>query len=192
MASEKLNNSSQGISTLGVIGIIFAVFVVIFFFVFLLGGIIFPHYTPADINSVNSQVVNTLNQMFSSGENIAVYPESRQMTIAKGSSPPTGFAFSVYNQNNNQTTFTYAVSAQDTSTSNCGSTMTDQIANSYIISGRSGTFTLQAASALTQSEIPIILFSVPTDAPACTVTYNIDVYSNNQIYASSSMAVTFQ
>ena len=142
------------------------------------------------IDSVNSQLTSQINQLFSDGKasRLAIYPTSQQITIKKSDSTPKGFAFSVYNDANENKDFTYTVASDDVS--NCGNTMTNQIADSYII-GKSGKFSLQPASSLSLAEI--VLFSLPQSAPACTVTYDVTVNDNTgATYSSGQVFVTFQ
>lgn len=134
------------------------------------------------VTQVNSAVQNQINKLFASqGGNIHIYPAT-PVTIKRGDSTPSGFQFAVMNPDNaNPSTFEYQTSVSDLH--NCGS-LTNETAKGYIINGH-GTLT---ASAGAVSDNQVILFEVPTTAPACTITYTLTVTgssSNVQSFSTS-------
>lgn len=134
------------------------------------------------IDSIDSQVQSEINQLFSDGANkVAVFPTSRDISLKRGDSVPKGFAFSVYNDNNEpSSSFSYTINADDVT--DCGSTMTKQIADSYVLGG-TGTFNLGPASILENARL--VRFSVPESAPGCTIFYNLEVKRNGILYPTS-------
>jgi archaellum component FlaG (FlaF/FlaG flagellin family) len=123
------------------------------------------------VNQINTAIQDQINQLFTTeNTNLAIYPNSRQITLTRGSSP-AGFAFSVKNPEAASTgTFTYTLSASDVH--NCGSTFTMAQANAYIL-GNAGTFTLGPGNSL---DLPILVeFDIPSSAPKCTIIYDLNV-----------------
>ncbi len=139
------------------------------------------------IDSIDSQVQNQINQLFSKGNSeIAIYPNSREITLKKGDTPPKGFAFSVYNNNNEaSSSFKYTIKAD--SIEGCGSTMTKQIAESYVL-GKTGSFKLGPSKAMDSARL--VRFNVPESAPSCTIFYNVNVERNGGFYSDSQILVT--
>ena len=140
------------------------------------------------IDSVDSQLTAQINQLFSDGSaEIAVYPTSRSITLTKGDSTPKGFAFSVYNNDKASHKFSYTVASGDVS--NCGQTMTNQIADSYLLGGK-GDFTLDKGNSLALARI--VKIDVPQSAPPCTAIYNINVVRDDGHAFGADVYVTFK
>ena len=148
------------------------------------------------VDSTNQQLTAQINKLFSNGKasKITIFPSSQQINIKKGDATPKGFYFSIYNNDVNPADFTYTVNSTDIS--GCGSTMTNQIADSYIHAGKTDSFSLSPGSALDLAEL--VLFTVPDSAPPCTVTYKVNVdwktqgALSYQTYTSAPVYVTFQ
>ena len=139
------------------------------------------------IDSIDTQVQSEINKLFADeGGKLAIYPTSRQLGVRRGDEPK-GFAFSVRNDINQQAGFTYAVTANDVS--NCGSTMTKTTAESYLL-GKTGSFTLGNSASLDLPEL--VLFEVPDSAPACTITYSLDIKRNGEVYSGARIFVTIR
>jgi hypothetical protein len=121
------------------------------------------------IDTIDSEVQNQINKLFSEeGKDVAIYPTSRQITLNKGDDPK-GFAFSVRNNDVESADYEYTIEASDIS--NCGSTMTESKANSYLLGG-SGSFSLKGGDKL---DLPrLVKFDIPESAPPCTITYNLE------------------
>lgn len=121
------------------------------------------------VQNIDTAIQNQINQLFSSSNsNLVVYPNSRSITIKRGSTP-AGFGFAVKNPEQVSATFSYSVNA--TSMHNCGSLTLEQ-ANSFLI-GASGPISL-GPSAI-QDPYTLVEFDIPTSEPTCTVTYNLVV-----------------
>lgn len=134
------------------------------------------------VDQVNNAIQDQINKLFSSeGTDIAVYPSDLNVPITRGDSTPRGFAFAVKNPDNNAATFTYTVSAN--SLHDCGTAFTLDEANSYIVNP-TGTLT---ASAGAISGTQVVRFLAPKSAPACTITYSLEVTDKgNSGFAPSS------
>ncbi len=141
------------------------------------------------VDAVSVQLTSQINQMFSDGKasKLAVYPPARQITVKKGTVPPKGFVFSVYNNGVDQATFNFSVEASDVS--KCGNTMTTQIANSYLTGGQ-GSFPLGPGNSLENPRL--VTFTLTDNTPPCTVVYNINVDKDGVAYSTADIQVTFQ
>jgi hypothetical protein len=138
------------------------------------------------IDSIDSQVQAEIQKLFAEeGKPIAVYPTSRDVIIKRGDDPK-GFAFSVKNDDAGGTAFTYTVTATDVS--NCGGSLTQEMANSYLIGG-SGSFNLGQGNTL---DLPrLVRLDVPESAPVCTIIYNLDVQRDGP-FSTADIFVTFK
>jgi len=138
------------------------------------------------IDSIDTQIQNEINQLFSTGETskIAVYPTSREVNVKKGDDPK-GFAFSVYNDaKESSSSFEYSIEADDVS--DCGSTFTKSIADSYLL-GKTGSFELGPTSMLENARL--VRLSVPESAISCTIFYNINVKRDGVSYTGSQIII---
>jgi hypothetical protein len=138
------------------------------------------------IESINTQVTNQINQIFSDQETkLAVAPSSRAITLKRGDTPK-GFAFSVRNQDVNDAQFSYVVNADDIS--KCGS-LTKTEADSYLLGG-TGSFPLGRGNSL---DLPrLVRFTIPDGAPPCTIIYNLVVNEGSSAYSSAQIFVTLK
>jgi len=139
------------------------------------------------IDSINNEVVNQINDLFSNeNSKISVAPPSREITLKKGDTPK-GFAFSVRNNDVESASFSYEVKADDVS--NCGSAMTKDKADSYLLAG-TGTFSLGPGD---QLPLPrLVKLDIPESAPPCTLIYNLNVESGNVPYATAQIFATIK
>lgn len=133
------------------------------------------------IDTVDSQIQSQINKLFTNeNKDFVIYPSSQQITLKKGDGPK-GFAFAVKNPENELESFSYTLEAQDVN--GCGSLTTDQ-ADSWIIGG-TGSFDLGPASS--NSLPPKILFSIPDQAPACTISYKLAVKESTGNWGDSGV-----
>ena len=131
------------------------------------------------IDTVDSQIQSQINQLFTNEDrDLVIYPSSQEITLKKGDDPK-GFAFAVKNPEKERASFTYEVSSQDVS--DCGSLTTDQ-ADSWII-GKQGSFDLAPSSS--NSLPPKVLFKVPKEAPACTISYKLSIQEDGGSWGQS-------
>lgn len=125
------------------------------------------------VDAVDSEVQSEIIKLFAEeGKPLAIYPTSRQITLKKDDDPK-GFAFSVKNQEVESQAFTYTIKADPAfDFSKCGSNFKEAQANNWLVID-SGSFNLGPSATL---ELPeLILFSIPTTAPECTIPYIIDI-----------------
>ncbi len=133
------------------------------------------------VDQVSTAIQNQINQLFSSeNADLAIYPADLNVPIKRGDDTPKGFAFAVKNPDNAAVKFSYTVTAQ--SLYKCGNITTDT-ANGYIVNPEGSV----SAGAGAQSSTGVVRFKVEKSAPACTITYFIQITDpNNQGFAPSS------
>ncbi|NCO17977.1 hypothetical protein COT60_03020 [Candidatus Pacearchaeota archaeon CG09_land_8_20_14_0_10_30_9] len=143
------------------------------------------------INSIDTQIQNEINQMFSDGKTLklAVYPSSRIITVKRGASPPQGFAFSIYNNAKTQADFTYSIKASDVT--DCQGTVTESQANSYVLGGTTLN-PIPIGGSQMLSNARLVQFPVPESMPSCTVKYDLLLYRDGSAYDSADISVTFK
>ena len=142
------------------------------------------------ISDIDSAVQEEIRKLFADeGKTLVVYPSARKFTINAGDDP-SGFAFSVSNDDVESRDFTYKVGADPSfNFAKCGSTFTETRANSWLLID-SGSFTLRGNGNL---ELPeLVLFDIPKTAPACTIPYKLDVESQGEFYTGTSIFVTIK
>jgi len=141
------------------------------------------------IDATDAGLKNEIQKIFSNeGSKISVYPTSRRITISQGAKSE-GFAFSIKNIDVDGHDYTYAVIADPEFNYQCGSTFGDDTeAQSWIIAG-SGSFSLARGNRIDLPEY--VLFTIPENAPPCTVKYNLKVFEDGGVspYASASVFV---
>ncbi len=144
------------------------------------------------IDSVNNQVQSEISKLFAEEDlALVVYPTSRDITLKKGDDP-RGFAFSVKNKGVEQAVFNFKVRADPEFefTTRCGSSFSEAKANSYLLRG-SGSFTLDKGNSLGLPEL--IKFSIPEDAPPCTIPYRLEVFKGpTEFYEGTTVFVTIK
>lgn len=139
------------------------------------------------VDSINNEVINQINDLFSSeSSKLAVAPPSREIKLQKADDPK-GFAFAVRNNDVESAEFSYVVIADDIS--NCGSTMSVEEAESYLLGG-SGSFPLGPGDKLDPPRL--VRFDIPESAPPCTLIYNINVDKDATPYATAQIFVTIK
>ncbi len=126
------------------------------------------------IDQVSNAVQDQINQLFTSGSNLVVYPNTNVVTLSKGDKTPRGFAFSVKNTDPNPATFSWAV--QTIKVYNCGSTTTSQAQN-YLINDH-GTFALGGGDISSAQGSRILLDT--SSATPCTITFLLSVNETPQ------------
>ena len=139
------------------------------------------------IDTIDNEVQSQIEKLFAEeGRKLAVYPTSRQITVKKGDDPK-GFAFSVRNQDVESSDFEYVTYSTDVS--QCGSSFSQEEANSYLLSG-TGSFSLGPGDAL---DLPrLVKFAIPETAPPCTIIYNLEISKNSEAYSSADIFVTIK
>ena len=137
-----------------------------------------------NINSIDQNVKNEINKLFAEDDTkkVIVYPESRQISLSKGDSD-LGFGFSIRNIGEEEKTFTYTITAIESS---CTTIALDK-ADSYISLGATGEEAIAPGNIM---ESPVFVrFKIPETAPPCQIRYKLDVKSNGEAYSSAGIDV---
>jgi len=127
------------------------------------------------VDSVNNQVQSELQKLFSSdeGTKTAFYPSSREVIIKKGDTPK-GFAFQIRNNDVEDATFSYTITATDTS--KCGS-FSEEEADDMLLGG-SGSIDIGRSEISTAR---LVKFVVPETAPKCTMEYDMKITKEGSV-----------
>ena len=141
------------------------------------------------IDNVDEAINEEIKILFGNDETkgLIIYPTSRQVTLDKNDDVPKGFAFSVRNKDVESAEFSYTIVANDIS--NCGTTMTKEKANSYLIGG-SGSFSLGPGNSLDLARL--VKIDVDGTAPPCTIFYVLDVKKGTESYSTADISVTIK
>ena len=131
-----------------------------------------------NINVVDQKVKDQINKLFSEDDlkQIIIYPSS-YIQLNKGKS--AGFGLSIRNTEDSQGSFSYTITAKETS---CGMTLT--AADSLIAVGKTRDGITIAAGSVMQDPI-YVRFDIPETAPPCIVSYNVDVEKDGRTYGST-------
>ncbi len=129
------------------------------------------------VDAIDDQVQSEINKLFADKDMpLVILPPSGAITVKKGKGI-SGFAFSVENSAPEKRTFTWKVEAVSTfDFSNCGSSMTKEKADSYIILSE-GSFPVSASSKLKRAVL--VKFDVPETALSCKIPYDLTVESGD-------------
>ncbi|MEK6897983.1 MAG: hypothetical protein AABX28_01345 [Nanoarchaeota archaeon] len=144
-----------------------------------------------NINSIDQSVKNEINKLFSEGDSkIVIFPPSRKITINKDDGEPSGFAFSIRNEFNDEKNFAYTVKADPEFdySDRCGS-FSEGNANDLLLVS-SGSFTIGQADSLDLPEL--VLFEIPKGAPSCTIPYRVNVKIQSENYAEAKIYLTIK
>ncbi len=137
------------------------------------------------IDTIDNEVQNQINQLFKDDNaKTAIYPPSNDINVKKGEDPK-GFAFSVRNNGVEEAEFSYTLEAADIS--KCGSTMTEEKANSYLLAGDK-TFNIGPGDMRNK----LVRFDVPEDAPPCTIVYQLEIQKAGVSYDGADIFVTIK
>jgi len=136
------------------------------------------------IDKINDKVMKSIDDMFSeSDDKIAIYPSTRKIEI-KQKTQGDGFAFSVRNLDLEEKDFTYSigVDSEFDIANKCGINANE--ANSWL-DVDAGSFTLGRSAKMDLPEL--VTFTIPEDAPSCTIPFKVVVNDDSGVYASGSI-----
>ena len=141
------------------------------------------------INSINKGVEDEINKLFADSDaKIAIYPSSRKIEI-KQRTQGEGFAFSVRNTDLEESEFTYKINVDENFDIETKCKINFGEANDWL-DVDSGSFTLGGSTKL---ELPeLVTFTIPENAPACTIPYQINIRTSQEQYASGSVRLTIK
>jgi len=136
-----------------------------------------------NIKGIDQAIKNEIRGLFSedSTRKVVIYPETRRIIIKKGVDD-SGFGFAIRNLEDEAKTFSYEISAVETS---CPNSLRLDAADEFISLGRESNNLIIPAGSIMDTEI-FVRFRIPLTAPACEIRYNINVFleSRNNPYIS--------
>ena len=141
------------------------------------------------IDSIDNQVQSEIAKLFAEDElNLAIYPDTRDITIRKGKTPK-GFAFSVRNNDVESASFTYEVFAEPSFdfSERCGSSFSEAKANRFLLID-SGSFSLGPGAAMGLPEL--VKFDISEDAAPCTIPYKLQIDKEQVPYEGVTIFIT--
>jgi len=139
------------------------------------------------IDKINNEVLKGIDDMFSDSDaKIVIYPTSRKITLEQ-QSQGDGFVFSIRNTGLDEIDLTYTIEVDSSFDidEKCGASF-ESINRWLDVS--SGSFTIPGSSKLDMPEL--VTFTVPDNAPACTIPFRVNVNDADGSYASGSVRVT--
>ena len=139
------------------------------------------------IDEVDTAIQDQIQKLFTDDGNraVAVYPNSREISITRGESPK-GFAFSVRNTNLDKGMFTYTTTATDVS--QCKGTITKEQADSFLLGG-SDTDGFELGPRASLGFPRIVRFVTLENTPSCPIVYTVDVKKNGVAYSGGNFGV---
>ena len=156
--------------------------------VMLIGGIIlvrtiFTSSTDA-IGEIDKGVRDEITKAFSnSDKKLVIYPSARTIEL-KQKSKGKGFAFSVRNMGVTDKDFTYKVYVDPQFDIQDKCRISASEAESWLDIS-SGSISVPRGSIMEYPEL--ILFTIPDNAPPCTIKYNLDVSDASGLYSSTTV-----
>jgi hypothetical protein len=142
------------------------------------------------VDQINDQVQNEIHKLFSEeGKTLAIYPASTEIPLKRGDT--AGFAFSFFNKDVESHSYTWTIEAASTFdfVGKCGSGMTKEKADDFLIISENS-FDLGGS---TQMESAYnIKFSIPEEAPRCTIPYNFKIERDDGTPYGSPIFITIK
>ncbi len=122
------------------------------------------------IDTIDTQVQSEMQKLFSSDDakRVVMFPTSQRLKIKQGAIDE-GFAFSLKNLGSETTSFTFDVTATDTS--HCPESITTDVATNYLLGGSGSINNLPSGD--TFNRLVTFIFSETT--PLCTMGYELDI-----------------
>jgi hypothetical protein len=154
---------------------------------FLILGVMFVQQIFSSAKGVaeltDQQLKNEINKLFSNEDEITIYPSTRKVEIKQTEGDEVGFG--IKNLGSEEDTYSYLIKVN--LGSNCPSSLSEEEAMGWIILGdseqnigiESGGFVVRRIS-----------FSIPLNAPLCSVRYSLDISSTKGRRMSDSFDIT--
>jgi len=140
------------------------------------------------IDTIDTEMQNQIQKLFGSDEvtKVAMYPTSQRITIKQGDRDK-GFGFFVRNLDSTTSSFKFEIKATDTSA--CPSSLTEDIATSYLLGDIGEINDLQSGDTYQR----LVTFIIPATAPLCTINYDLVVKrDNDENYGGLNFALTIK
>ena len=157
----------------------------------IVSSVILRYYqTKEDSNTrMNEKVRSEIETLFKAPESkIVFYPADKKITLERGHSGE-GFIFSIKNKNLEMSTFNYKIYVDPNYdlTRQCGQ-LTIKEAESWLMM-KEGNIVIPGNSSNTNNP-ELILFTLPDNAPFCTVIYTLEIWNKGDLYYSSKFYMT--
>ena len=139
------------------------------------------------VDSINDGVINAINELFTdSSQKLAFYPSTREIKLKQGDTG-AGLAFSIRNTGNTEKKLTYQIAVDDGFNigQKCQGTTAREADNWLSSSG--GSFSLGPGQKLDLPEL--VTFTLPDNAPLCTVIYRLQVKEGTDTYTGAAFKV---
>ena len=135
-----------------------------------------------NIDSIDQSIKNEINKLFvqDNDKKVVIYPATRKIVIEKGKDN-LGFGLSIRNVNSEEGTFSYEITAEDSS---CDMNLAD--AENLITLGRERTNIKLPAGTIMDDPI-FVRFDIPDTTPPCQIRYSVNLYEgskNGPLYGS--------
>ena len=139
------------------------------------------------IDSVDTKIQDEIDSLFSTNQDAkySTIPKERDINIKKGESG--GFAFSVFNKDNMEGTFTYTTVVSEVA-SNCQ--ITESEAENLIILGKQGERIIPSGDKL--EDAFFVKFQIPETAPLCEITYTVEIRKGETAYTGFSKVLVIK
>jgi hypothetical protein len=130
----------------------------------------------------DQQMRNEINKLFSSEDEIVIYPSTRKVEIKQTEGDDVGFG--IKNLESKEDSYTYSITANPGT--NCPDSLSKEEAMSWIILGDSEQdIGIESGGFVTRR----ISFEIPTGAPLCSVRYSLAITSTNGRVMSDSFDI---
>jgi len=136
-------------------------------------------FTPSvdNIKGIDQAIKAQIQKLFAEDatKKIVVYPETKLVKITKGTDD-SGFGFAIRNLEDEPKSFSYEISAVQTS---CPNSLTLNAADNLIDLGKQeNDITIPSGSIMDDEKF--VRFKIPATTPACDVRYSIQVYEGSK------------
>jgi len=139
------------------------------------------------VDRINDEVLKGIDDTLSNSDaKIAIYPSVRKIEIKQGTQGE-GFAFSIRNTALEEKEFVYTV-AVDESFDISGKCRINAAEADSWLDVYSGSFTLAGSSKMDLPEL--VTYTIPSDAPSCTIPFIVEIKSLGEHYTSGSIRLT--
>lgn len=142
------------------------------------------------VDRINQGVINEIERVFSDpNQKIAIIPKTRKINLEQGSRG-SGIALSIKNTENREKNFEYKIFVERNfdSEKKCDGITKEEINEWLDID--SGSFTLGRGQK--PNDPDLITFTIPEDAPLCTILFKVEVRSDGKIYDTSSFQLVIE
>jgi len=130
----------------------------------------------------DQQMRNEINKLFSSEDEVVIYPSTRKVEIKQAQGDDVGFG--IKNLDSREDSYSYSIKA--TPGNNCPDSLSnEEIMNWIILGNAEQEIEIESGGFITRR----ISFEIPTSAPLCSVRYSLSITSKNGRKISDSFDI---